>query len=351
MRGRAFGFVAILCATWVTARIGFTVMADRDQQSLSQYTALVGTRSKLSTHFAQKGQSGKQQERTPNHPVAARVHILALASNNLEPTAARARGNIYAQGGMSVLLPPDMQEPNKNNTPPDAITSLPFMFPKKRRNTRLIQIYAYSFWRRGDAAQNVLGNGQYGGGQSAILATIPLLRFSKQSSVSRLALIGRASVAHDDLREREYSAGVRWQPMASVPAHVTVENRFRHNRPDAIAAFVAGGHQIGALPMNFTLDAYGQAGIVTGTGGGGFGDVQMQMLKPVTTHKRATLSFGAGAWAGGQSEVMRVDIGPSVRAGFQASATQLRLDASWRFRVAGNARPGNGPAVTLSTSF
>jgi hypothetical protein len=348
MRGKAFGFVVILCATWVTARIGFTVITNRDQQGVSQDTALVGARSEFSTHFAQKGQSGKQGG-DPNRQVVARVHILALASNNLEPTAARARGNIYAQGGMPGILPPDMQAPN--NPPPDAITSLPFMSPQKRSNTRLIQIYAYSFWRRGDAAQNVLGNGQYGGGQSAILATIPLLRFPKQSSVSRFALIGRASVAHDDLREREYSAGVRWQPMASVPVHVTVENRFRHDRPDAIAAFVAGGHQIGALPMDFTLDAYGQAGMVSGAGGGKFGDVQMQMLKPVSTHKHATLSAGVGAWAGGQSDVMRVDIGPSVRAELRAGSTQLRLDASWRFRVAGNARPGDGPAVTLSTSF
>jgi hypothetical protein len=32
MRGRAFGFVAILCATWVTARIGFIRIVDGDKQ-------------------------------------------------------------------------------------------------------------------------------------------------------------------------------------------------------------------------------------------------------------------------------------------------------------------------------
>ncbi|MCF8497577.1 MAG: hypothetical protein K9G32_03930 [Sphingomonadaceae bacterium] len=48
---------------------------------------------------------------------------------------------------------------------------------------------------------------------------------------------------------------------------------------------------------------------------------------------------------------MRLDVGPSARAWVPAGPARLRIDASWRFRVAGDAQPGNGPAVTLSTSF
>jgi hypothetical protein len=110
--------------------------------------------------------------------------------------------------------------------------------------------------------------------------------------------------------------------------------------------------------LDFVLNGYGHAGFVTGKAGGGFADAQLHMLKKMASHGPMKLSAGAGAWAGGagawaggQSDIMRIDIGPSVRAGLQAGSKQLQLDASWRFRIVGNARPDDGPAVTLSTSF
>ena len=181
--------------------------------------------------------------------------------------------------------------------------------------------------------------------------TIPLLEFPKDVSISRFSLIGQASVAHDDVRAREWSAGLRWHPSAAFPAQLSLERRFRPDRPDAFAAYVSGGHDGTSLPLGFALDGYGQAGFVTGKSGGGFADAQLHILKSMASYGPAKLAAGAGAWAGGQSDIMRVDIGPSVRANLQAGATSLRLDASWRFRILGNARPGDGPAVTLSTSF
>ena len=118
-----------------------------------------------------------------------------------------------------------------------------------------------------------------------------------------------------------------------------------------IAAFVSGGHDSTPLPLGFALDGYGQAGFVTGKSGGGFADAQLHALKNMASNERISLTVGAGVWAGGQSNIMRVDMGPSVRAKLQAGKMSLRLDASWRFRIVGNARPGDSPAVTLSTSF
>jgi hypothetical protein len=216
---------------------------------------------------------------------------------------------------------------------------------------RPIQIYAYSFWRQGNTAQGALGNGQYGASQSALLMTIPLLRYRRERSVSHFALIGRASVSHDTLREREWAAGLLWRPSAAFPAQLSLERRFRPDRPDAVAAFVSGGHDGTSLPLGFALDGYGQAGFVTGKSGGGFADAQLHILRNIASDGQSKLAVGAGAWAGGQSDILRVDIGPSGRANLKIGATSLRLDASWRFRIVGNARPGDGPAVTLSTSF
>ncbi len=48
---------------------------------------------------------------------------------------------------------------------------------------------------------------------------------------------------------------------------------------------------------------------------------------------------------------MRLDVGPAICVQIPLGGTEMRVDASWRFRIAGTARPDSGPAVTLSTSF
>ena len=217
--------------------------------------------------------------------------------------------------------------------------------------THPFEVYAYSFWRRGTSAAGTLGNGQYGGSQSAVIAAIPILRFRGKPGLPRLSLTGRASVAHGRLRERELATGVRWRPVAPVPVHIIAERRFREDRPDAFAALVAGGQSDVKLPLGFRLDGYGQAGFVSGEGGGPFADVAVQAQRPIAKSGSASLSAGAGIWGGGQDNVMRIDVGPNIRTNIAAGGAQFQLDASWRFRIAGQAQPGNGPTVTLSTSF
>ena len=88
-----------------------------------------------------------------------------------------------------------------------------------------------------------------------------------------------------------------------------------------------------------------------GNAGNGFTDVQLHAPKPVVTRGRTTLAAGAGVWGGGQRKIMRLNNAPSVRADVAVGSTQLRLDASWCFRIAGNVQPGKGLVLTLSTSF
>jgi len=40
-----------------------------------------------------------------------------------------------------------------------------------------------------------------------------------------------------------------------------------------------------------------------------------------------------------------------VRTDLVIARTNLRLSADWRIRIAGDAAPASGPAMTLSTSF
>jgi hypothetical protein len=59
-------------------------------------------------------------------------------------------------------------------------------------------------------------------------------------------------------------------------------------------------------------------------------------------------SAGFGVWGGGQPGLYRVDAGPRLTMRVRKN---LRVHADWRQRLAGNARPGSGPALTLAGDF
>ncbi|MCH2487899.1 MAG: hypothetical protein MK010_09195, partial [Erythrobacter sp.] len=63
------------------------------------------------------------------------------------------------------------------------------------------------------------------------------------------------------------------------------------------------------------------------------------------------ISIGAGAWGGVQRGAGRLDIGPSASVALRLGRSPVWLSADYRFRIAGDAQPGSGAAVTLSTGF
>lgn len=349
MRGRAFGFIVILCATWVTVRIGFILIINRDRHFVPNHNVAAATIAQPLTHIRREWLPSHAAVMTRSAGNPKKGRALTSAKTLIESLATVSKHQMSAVGRNSDDWISDGQAPIHMSS--ETITSA-LVDPLKKQGSMLpIKIYAYSFWRQGDATQGVLGNEQYGGSQSALLMTTPLLRHKGKRGVSRLSLVGRATLSHNDLREREWMAGLLWRPSAAFPAQVSLERRFRLDRSDAFVAFVSGGHEGASLPLGFALDGYGQAGFVTGKSGGGFADAQLHALKNMARNEDIALTAGAGAWAGGQSDIMRVDIGPSVRANLQAGTASLQLDASWRFRIAGKARPGDGPTITLSTSF
>ncbi len=69
------------------------------------------------------------------------------------------------------------------------------------------------------------------------------------------------------------------------------------------------------------------------------------------TDNAMRLSLGAGAWGGAQDGAHRVDVGPTMRLDVTLGAVPARVLLDWRERVEGDAGPGSGAAVTLSTRF
>ena len=106
------------------------------------------------------------------------------------------------------------------------------------------------------------------------------------------------------------------------------------------------------LPLGLVGEAYAQAGYVGGTGATAFVDGQLRVDRAVARTGRAELRLGVGAWGGAQKDASRLDLGPAANLGVSVSdAVFARVMVDWRFRVAGNAVPESGPALTLSAGF
>jgi hypothetical protein len=163
----------------------------------------------------------------------------------------------------------------------------------------------------------------------------------------------RASTALSGAREREVAAGVAARLLPSMPLRFAVEvrtgetDRGTRLRP---AAYAVTEFQPLELPLGMRGEAYAQAGYVGGDYATAFVDGQARLERRFGRGE-LELSAGVGVWGGAQKEAARLDIGPSAAVTFRLGGARGRLAADYRFRVAGDAEPSSGPALTLSAGF
>lgn len=145
----------------------------------------------------------------------------------------------------------------------------------------------------------------------------------------------------------EAVAGLDWRPSRRLPLHLLAERRqaLAGDGRSAFALTLYGGGSRD-LPRGFRLDAYGQAGLVGARARDAFADGSVRVSAPL-----GPVEVGGGAWAAAQPGVRRVDAGPSVSWRLPVRGATIRLSADWRLRVAGDAAPGSGPALTLAADF
>ena len=172
----------------------------------------------------------------------------------------------------------------------------------------------------------------------------------------RVSLYLRATAALNRTRDQEAALGLSARPLARLPVVAMAEARMArdgsgiHAKP-ALALVTELPPK--KLPLGFTGEAYVQAGWVGGRAPTGFVDGLVRAERPVLDPADGfSLRAGGGAWAAKQRGASRVDVGPvaslTVRLSNTASA---RVEADWRWRVAGRSRPDSGPALTISTGF
>jgi hypothetical protein len=141
--------------------------------------------------------------------------------------------------------------------------------------------------------------------------------------------------------------GIDWRPSRRVPVHVLAERRQGLGREgrSAFGLTVHGG--VSDEPLGgLRIDAYAQAGIVGTRSRDLFGDGALRLSVPL-----GRLRLGAAAWAAAQPGIARLDLGPAASLRLPIAGRSVALGADWRQRVAGDAGPGSGPALTLATDF
>lgn len=204
---------------------------------------------------------------------------------------------------------------------------------------------------RGDGAAPVIAPGpSYGRSQAGAVLRYDLAPGSKR----RPQVYLRASEAIGGARERQLAAGLSLRPLPGVPVRIAAEARVIETAFGTSldpAAYAVSELPPVDLPMGMRAELYLQGGYVAGQYATLFVDGQVRVEKPVSRVGPAEVSVGAGAWGGAQEDSARLDIGPSAAATFPLGEAYGRLAVDYRFRIAGDAAPASGPALTLSAGF
>ncbi len=210
--------------------------------------------------------------------------------------------------------------------------------PAARRFDRL-ELTAWALLRGSPGPGNLATGGTLGGSQVGA-------RLAYKFSPSLAATL-RSSSSVGGIRYAEVAAGVRYKPMASRPIAVTFERRQALSRwcgRSAFALFAEGGLYQTPVFGLANLDLYAQGGVVGFKSRDLFFDGAATFTRPVWRN----WSAGLGIWGGAQPGLYRVDAGPRVSMNVGRG---IRLHADYRQRLAGEAAPSSGPALTIAGDF
>ncbi len=178
---------------------------------------------------------------------------------------------------------------------------------------------------------------------------------SHRQSAHRPSVFLRTTAALNGSNEREAALGLSARPFGRIPVVLAGEARLTFAPGRSMvrpAVFAVTELPPFALPLGFRGEAYAQGGYVGGKFATAFADGQLRVDHRMVSIGASELRMGGGVWGGAQKGASRLDAGPSLVLGAPlGESAAVRLGADWRFRVAGNAAPASGPAVTLSAGF
>jgi hypothetical protein len=196
---------------------------------------------------------------------------------------------------------------------------------------------------RGGPAGTVSG-GQLSASQGGLRLAYALGSRRKVALVARVATPLKGA-------GREAALGIEWQP-TRLPIRLVAEQRFALDggRGGPTIGVIAGYGPADVAP-GLRLETYGQAGAIGRGGIEGFVDASGRLTHPIGTLAGAKVDVGVGVWGSAQRDAERFDIGPSIVAALPVARKTIRLTLDWRERIAGGARPGSGPALSIGSDF
>ncbi len=323
MIGRPFRFIAVTMATWTSARVA---MLWPTIDSLPALVHAVIPPAAAATAFY--------------------AEVPPIPTRPSPPAAAR-----FVRAGQAPSLPTAMMQadpaPSPAETVDEPLQAPPLRLPSLADPSRPARPgrLAASIWAvtRAGPGETRPG-GQLGGSQAGIRVTYAL------GIGRRLALSTRLSAPLQG-RSREAAVGLDWQPV-DAPLHILLEQRFATGGGrGGPAMLVVGGVDPHPLGAGFMGEAYAQAGAVARDRIDGFADGAARITHPVARFAGLRLDLGIGSWAGVQRGAARVDIGPTAALAVPVAGHNIRVTLDWRQRIAGQARPGSGPALTIGGDF
>ena len=226
----------------------------------------------------------------------------------------------------------------RNDPAPASAAPAGVSAPLLKRLDRL-QLTAWALLRGSPGPGALATGGTLGGSQVGSRLTY---NFTPSLSASL-----RSSGSVGGVRYAEAAAGIRWKPLANVPVALTFERRQALNRwggRSAFALFAEGGIYQSPVFGIGNLDLYAQGGVVGLKSRDYFFDGGATITRPVWKN----LSAGLGVWGGVQPGLYRVDAGPRLTMNVRRG---IRLHADYRQRLAGEATPSSGPALTIAGDF
>lgn len=333
-RGRPLRFVGLVAAGWASARV---LLLWPDGASLPQaIEAALPIRRALATDMTAAAAVAPEAVPTLRRVAHAPFSQAVAVPVMLVPPAARDRAELAKPAPASLAREEVLGAP---------VGALPDRAPVAAQplSVQSLSRWSASAWfvtRRGAPA----GGAMLGGDQAGLRVAYAI------DARRRVQLYGRAT-APLATAGREVAIGVEWQP-SDLPLRVVAEQRLGLDGvPGGPALAVVGGVDAVALPFEFALDAYGQAGAIWRGRVDPFADGALRVTREVARVGKARLAIGGGAWGAAQRDAARLDIGPSAVATLPLGEHAVKLSVDWRQRVAGDARPGSGPAVTLGADF
>lgn len=211
----------------------------------------------------------------------------------------------------------------------------------------------WALWREGSgfarAPSTSLLSG-YGGSQAGAMVRY---RFTDQSPRDPFAY-ARVSRALVEGGEAEVAVGIGARPILGLPLTLQGELRLTDARTRALVRPVilaVTEFPVARITERIEAEAYVQAGYIGGDYATGFADGQARIDRRMAKIGSAELRLGAGAWGGAQEGATRLDVGPTASVKFDLGKVPVRLSVDYRTRVAGDAAPDSGVAVTIVGGF